>query len=118
MNNKFITVPVIVVAAVLLVFLLWLSLLTVQTANPQTQWVCVQEVCVADEPGGELWAQQNCGPVLDETTNQTVQACQITIDGQTQVIAQSEINLSAIRNCIEFACVQEVPVRNVNYSLS
>lgn len=82
------------------------------------QWVCAQTACAQSEPAGQAWAQENCGTITDNQTGQTVQACRVTIDGQEQVVRQDALNLSAIRNCLEYVCVQEVKVREANYSVN
>jgi|AntRauTorckE6833_2_1112554.scaffolds.fasta_scaffold123777_2 hypothetical protein len=107
----------IVVYIFIVLLAVWLAIITTHTTKP-TEWSCVQQTCILDEPGGELWAQQNCGFVTDEQTGQQIEACQITTDGQIQTVRKSEINLSVIRNCLEYACVQEVRVRDVNYILT
>lgn len=98
----------------------WMLLVSTQAATSSAasdgEWVCLQTVCSQSEPGGELWAQENCGFIEDENGEQ-VEACQVVIDGEEQVIRKDAINLSAIRNCLEYQCVQEVKVRETNYTV-
>lgn len=80
-------------------------------------WACIQEVCTASVPAGEAWAEQNCGTVEDENGN-PVEACVVTVDGQEQIVPRSTLNLSAIQQCTQTTCLQEVRVRPVNYTIT
>lgn len=104
-----------VIVAIIGVWLLLLSTPDV-TGDTQEEWVCLQQVCSQSEPGGDLWVQENCGVIEDDQGN-PVEACQVVIDGVEQLVALQEINTSAIRNCVEYTCVQEVRVREANYTL-
>ena len=97
----------------------WVLILSATAASPSAleeegSWVCLQTTCSESEPGGELWAAENCAVVEDET-GELVEACSVVIDGVEQVVRKDAINLSAIRNCLEYTCVQEVRVREANY---
>lgn len=114
MSNKS-HIPYMIIYGVLLILILWMVILTINqqtSTSSYDQWVCIEEACVQEEPAGELWAQQNCAEVLDEETGQQEILCQVTIQGQTQVLPLTDINLSSITMCTESMCVREVPARN------
>ena len=98
---------------------LWIFLVsTIQPAATQEQWVCAQTACARSEPAGQAWAQENCGTITDNQTGEIVQACRVTINGEEQVVRRDALNLSAIRTCLEYRCVQEVQVRPANYTVN
>ncbi len=87
----------------------------VPTNSSNMSWVCLKQECASSVPGGTVWAQQNCG--LVNTTNGSVEACRVTINGQTQLVRKDALNLSVIRQCTEYRCLEDVQVRHVNYTL-
>lgn len=87
------------------------------TTQESGDWACLQTVCSQSEPGGELWAQENCGTIEDENGT-LIEACSVVINGQEQIIQRNAINFSAIRSCTEYTCVQEIRVREVNYTVN
>lgn len=102
---------VIVIALLIWAFAAW----STDDFTGTDDWVCTQQICSASEPAGENWAQQNCG-LVNDSAGVPIEACAVVIDGQQQIVPRSSINLSAIQQCTEFTCVQEVRVRNVNYT--
>lgn len=81
----------------------------------ETEWQCVQYTCSSYGTGID-WAEANC----EERDNGTV--CPVSQGGRTYYIPVSQINLTAITQsqsyCEEYRCVQEAPVRSVNYTVN
>lgn len=91
--------------------------LTSSLYSADEEWVCVQDVCVASEPAGEAWAQENCGEV-ETDDGEFIVACALVIDGVEQLVPIDTLNLSAIQVCTQYQCLQEVRVRPANYTFS
>ena len=87
------------------------------TQQATGDWVCVQETCIESEPAGEEWAAQNCGEV-ETDQGEIVMACVLVIDGIEQLVPMDALNLSAIQSCTLYQCLQEVPVRQTDYTFT
>ncbi|MFT4250357.1 MAG: hypothetical protein ACMXYD_03280 [Candidatus Woesearchaeota archaeon] len=83
----------------------WIVVINAEMAT--YEWICIDEACAQDEPGGEQWAQQNCF-VQEETT-----FCEVSINAETQILPLEAINLSSISVCTETVCRQEALVRTI-----
>lgn len=75
-------------------------------------WRCSQVTCTRFMTPEE-WIARFC--FLNATNEMN---CNVNINGVPTVIPLSVINTSAIYQCAEYACVEEVRVRSANYTLN
>lgn len=74
------------------------------------EWVCITKTCV-DWIEGDEWIAKNCRPEGDNP--QLV--CNLTIDGKDYKAPLGIINISNVKDCGQYQCVNEVYVRRNSY---
>jgi hypothetical protein len=74
-------------------------------------WACNGFVCNRMRTPQE-WVNRNCV----QNNNQVV--CKVTTSQGDMAFPIEALNLSAIKECAEYLCVQEVMVRNASYTFS
>jgi hypothetical protein len=79
------------------------------------QWTCSQVAC-ASSTGPQEWVQSNCFETAIE--NGTDVVCRLEVEGVNRLIPLRELNLTDVRVCTQYACVQEVRTRTTNYSIN
>ncbi len=75
-----------------------------------TKWECLQTEC-----SGFISEEEIAAQVCYETEEGTL--CNLNVDGQNVVVPLSNLNLTGIQFCKEFTCVQEIKVREANYTI-
>lgn len=98
------------VALVLSIIALALSLQS-SVSKSNEQWVCSQVVCDKLMSQQE-WVSQNCRLNASNEMN-----CLVNIYGRPAWVPLKALNLSNIRACAEYRCVQEMLVRPANYTI-
>ena len=85
--------------------------------NPagQGRWQCSQVACSKFISPDE-WRSNNC--FMTQINEQDQEVCRVDIDCKNQLVSAGIINFSALAQCMEFRCVQEVMVRNANYTIN
>ncbi|MEM5793313.1 MAG: hypothetical protein QXY45_03060 [Candidatus Aenigmatarchaeota archaeon] len=89
---------------------IWLIALTALYLKQTTQekWVCNLLNCTKTITGEE-WAKDNCFLMGNE------EVCRLAVNGQNQLVYKKNLNLSAIQQCVEYNCIQEIKIRTTNY---
>lgn len=77
-------------------------------------WQCAQVAC-GKTITAEEWVNQNCYP-LPQNNNEIV--CTVTINNTAQLVPLRTIDTNSLNRCLDPVCVQEVRVRNANYSIN
>ncbi|MEM7819680.1 MAG: hypothetical protein QXD48_02520 [Candidatus Aenigmatarchaeota archaeon] len=102
------------ITIILVVIFAWLIFVTYMIFNlviPGERWKCSAVNCTKMLTGIE-WANQNCFVAGNQTL------CKLVINNQNQLIPIEYLNLSAIQQCIEFRCIEEIKIRNVDYVIN
>lgn len=105
---------VIIIYALIALLAAWLFYDLI-TRDDGSSWMCSNVVC-SQVTGPQEWMQQNCFEAA--TTDNVQMVCRIQIDGISRLVPLSELNLTGIAVCAQYACVQEVKVRAVNYTVN
>lgn len=103
-----------IIIAATLVIVVWLVFLTynnLKTTKEGESWRCFQVECTNISTGQE-WVDKNCF----EFNNQKV--CKVNANNVDQLIPLQNLNVSLVRQCLEFRCIEEVKVRNVSYKIT
>lgn len=101
---------------VVFVWLLGLTLasftgITGSAVKGESSWQCVQFAC------DEIFSFKEMQQQYCDFNGQDV-VCNITLNGQAYQIPVNQINWSGVQpQCKKVRCVQEIPFRDVNYSL-
>lgn len=86
-------------------------------------WQCSNVVC-SQVMGPEPWIAENCfetpsGPADPATgATGTTTVCRVVVENQNRLVPLAELNLTNLRVCTQYTCVQEVNVRGVNYTVN
>ena len=75
-------------------------------------WACSSIICDKFYEADE-WVKQFCQPSDDGLA-----VCRAATPQGNFLIPLSEINVSAVKECKEYRCVQQALVKNVSYSIS
>ena len=76
------------------------------------RWVCSQVVC-EEYMSQQEWINRYCS--LNESNEFN---CNVLINGQQAVVPLKWLNVSSIQECKKYRCIQEMVVRNANYTIS
>jgi hypothetical protein len=79
-------------------------------------WQCSNVVC-SQSVGPEAWVQENCFLAPAENGSQAP-FCRVVINEVPQLIPLAALNLTNVRQCVEYTCTQELNVRMVNYTIN
>ncbi len=107
MRNKDIAIWVAIVLGIIAIVVS----IKASISSENSQWVCSQVVC-DKYMTQEEWVNTFCELNASNEFN-----CRVNINGQQMMIPLKWLNLSNVRQCKEFRCVQEVLVRPANYTI-
>ena len=75
------------------------------------KWQCSQIACTKIKAAQE-WINENCAKADKKTM------CNVIINDTKQLVPLEMINQQSLNQCIQVACIQEIKVRFVNYTLN
>ncbi|MEM4244755.1 MAG: hypothetical protein QW404_00220 [Candidatus Nanoarchaeia archaeon] len=80
----------------------------------KADWQCSTVTC-GKVVTAEEWINQNC---YTSPTDSNQIVCTVNINNTKQLVPLNMIDTTTLTQCIEPVCVQEVMVRNVNYTIT
>lgn len=93
-----------------------LRVLSLGDSGTQGEWQCNSAQCVEFVDPQE-WITENCAQSLLPNGTSYL-ACRVVLDGAETTIPLDVINLTFVgQQCAVAQCVQEIRIRNVNYTL-
>ncbi len=103
-----------VLLALGVVVALILSIVAILTTTPKQKetWKCVRATC-AEFYTQEEWISNNC---YLNASNKFI--CRVVFNNQQVEVPLEKLNLSTLRECKVYRCLEEIRVRPVNYTFT